>query len=209
MNAGRGRHRTPRSSQSFFMQSRQSRVSRTWFQQKFFICGCRQELPLQPLVHRNSAWTVLAASTVMALLKRRREGRPLQAAGGEVSAVSVDEEVMSHGTMNDDEPNPVLRYGVTNGSMLPWTSAKLPDLLPEVLFSGKALPPEAAGCGPDQLACLLSMLEAEEVDFVMAPAKDVALELPQGLVAAAVLREDARDAFEGREKAHGPCTKHA
>ncbi|CAE7713448.1 hemC [Symbiodinium sp. CCMP2592] len=155
----------------------------------------RQELPLQPLVHRNSAWTVLAASTVMAPLKRRREGRPLQAAGGEVSAVSVDKEVMSHGTVSDDEPNPVLRYGVTNGSMLPWTSAKLPDLLPEVLFSGKVLPPEAAGCGPDQLAFLLSMLEAEEVDFVMAPAKDVALELPQGLVAAAVLREDARDAF--------------
>ncbi|CAE7225669.1 hemC [Symbiodinium sp. CCMP2456] len=134
----------------------------------------------------------------MAPLKRRREGRPLQAAAGEVSAVSVDEEVMSHGTMNDDEPNTVLRYGVTNGSMLPWTGAKLPDLLPEVHFSGKVLPPEAAGCGPDQLAFLLSMLEAEEVDFVIAPAKDVGLELPHGLVAAAVLREDARDAFVAR-----------
>ncbi|CAE7862395.1 hemC [Symbiodinium necroappetens] len=155
----------------------------------------RQELPLQPLVHRNSAWTVLAASTFMAPLKRRREGRPLQAAAGEVSAVSLDEEVVSHGTMNDDEPNTVLRYGVTNGSLLPWTGAKLPDLLPEVHFSGKVLPPEAAGCGPDQLAFLLSMLETEEVDFVIAPAKDVGLELPQGLVAAAVLREDARDAF--------------
>lgn len=131
----------------------------------------------------------------MAPLKRRREGRPLQAAAGEVSAVSLDEEVVSHGTMNDDEPNTVLRYGVTNGSLLPWTGAKLPDLLPEVHFSGKVLPPEAAGCGPDQLAFLLSMLETEEVDFVIAPAKDVGLELPQGLVAAAVLREDARDAF--------------
>eukprot|EP00913_Durusdinium_trenchii_P032838 g30742.t1 len=48
---------------------------------------------------------------------------------------------------------------------------------------------KAGSCGPDQLTFLQELLNGEEVDFVVLPAKDVALSLPSDLTAAAILRE--------------------
>eukprot|EP00931_Biecheleriopsis_adriatica_P067699 TRINITY_DN41781_c0_g1_i1.p1 TRINITY_DN41781_c0_g1~~TRINITY_DN41781_c0_g1_i1.p1 ORF type:complete len:736 (+),score=164.88 TRINITY_DN41781_c0_g1_i1:93-2300(+) len=88
-----------------------------------------------------------------------------------------------------------VRFGVTDPSLLPWVESTLCSRAPEVTFHGVLLSQEAAGCGPEQLTVFARYLEEEQVDFVAAPAKDVALEVPERLAAAAVLREDVRDAM--------------
>lgn len=141
----------------------------------------------------RSKLTVVATATAFAVQTRRRrdEGRVWQAATDQ----DAETMVVEGGVEEDLHQNNELRFGVTDPLMLPWIGRRLQAFFPDVQFSGLVLTNEVGGCGPEQLAFLEELLESEEVDFMVLPAKDVALSLPPGLSAAAILREDARDAM--------------
>eukprot|EP00930_Biecheleria_cincta_P086199 TRINITY_DN75525_c0_g1_i1.p1 TRINITY_DN75525_c0_g1~~TRINITY_DN75525_c0_g1_i1.p1 ORF type:complete len:721 (+),score=146.70 TRINITY_DN75525_c0_g1_i1:93-2165(+) len=93
-----------------------------------------------------------------------------------------------------DECPDVVRFGATEASTLHWLQERFSLADPETSFEGIVLGREAVGCGPGQLTTFLRYLDDGQVDFVVAAAKDVVLELPESFAVAAVLREDARDA---------------
>ncbi|CAK9088160.1 unnamed protein product [Durusdinium trenchii] len=130
----------------------------------------------------------LAAALAVPARRRRDEGHVWQAATGQDTKTAVALETL-------DEKISELRFGAMDPFMMNWIGAKLRSSFPEVHFSGVLLTSEAGSCGPDQLTFLQELLNGEEVDFVVLPAKDVALSLPSDLTAAAILREDARDAL--------------
>ncbi|CAE8587575.1 unnamed protein product, partial [Polarella glacialis] len=100
----------------------------------------------------------------------------------------------------DKEPASVFYVGVTDASILPYVQERLgASPLHEVSFVGILLTPDMKARGCSQLSACLRYLpggDEEQVDFIAAAAKDVPLELPPGLVVAAVLpREDIHEAL--------------
>lgn len=138
----------------------------------------------------KSKFALVVAAFALPIRRRRDEGRIWQTASRQDS-----ETILVEGEIEEKlQQNNELRFGVTDSFMLSWISRRLHSFFPDVQFSGMVLANEVGGCGPEQLANLQGLLESEEVDFMVLPAKDVAFSLPSGLSAAAILREDSRDA---------------